>query len=354
MQATIGHGMGRLGANMKRLLNTLYLTNPDAYLRKRDDALAVYVEQDEVMSVPFHLLEGIVLFGHVGFSTSVLGACASRGVSVVILDERGRFQARVDGPTRGNILLRKEQYRRSADGIGCLGIAKRFVVAKVHNSRLILQHYGRDYPDMRENGLDRAVDALGASRNEAKVCVSLDELRGVEGNAAHLYYSSLGGALRCEDMCFQGRSKRPPQDPMNAALSFFYTVLSRELASACESVGLDPQMGYLHACRPGRASLALDLVEELRAPIVDRFVLSLFNRKQLSSSDFLPGSQGFFFKETVLKKVLGYWQQKKQDQIMHPFLGERMPLGLIPFVQAQLFARYLRGDISDYPAFLWR
>lgn len=141
---------------------------------------------------------------------------------------------------------------------------------------------------------------------------------------------------------------------MNAALSFFYTVLSRELASACESVGLDPQMGYLHACRPGRASLALDLVEELRAPIVDRFVLSLFNRKQLGSSDFLPRSQGFFFKETVLKKVLGYWQQKKQDQIMHPFLGERMPLGLIPFVQAQLFARYLRGDISDYPAFLWR
>ncbi|ERI04263.1 type I-C CRISPR-associated endonuclease Cas1c [Atopobium sp. oral taxon 810] len=339
---------------MKRLLNTLYLTNPDAYLRKKDDALSVYIEQEKVMSAPFHLLEGVVLFGHVGCSTSVLGACVSRGVSVSILDEGGRFQARVNGPTSGNVLLRREQYRRSVDESACLLIAKRFVTAKVHNARVVLQHYARDYPDMKEHGVANVIDELKRSGDDVRQCGDLNELRGVEGNAAHAYYSMMDGALRSDRIVFAGRTKRPPKNPVNAALSFFYTMLSRELVSACESVGLDPQMGYLHACRPGRASLALDLIEELRAPIVDRFVLSLFNRKQLDVGDFLAESQGYLFKEGTRKKVLGYWQQKKQDQIVHPFLGERMPLGLVPFVQAQLFARYLRGDLEDYPAFLWR
>lgn len=339
---------------MKRLLNTLYLTNPDAYLRKKDDALAVYIEQERVMSVPFHLLEGVVLFGHVGCSTSVLGACVSRGVSVSIMDEGGRFQARVNGPTSGNVLLRREQYRRSMDESACLPIAKRFIVAKVHNARVVLQHYARDYPDMKDHGVTDVINELKRSGDEARRCGDLDVLRGVEGNAAHAYYSMMDGALRSNGVVFAGRTKRPPKDPVNAALSFFYTMLSRELASACESVGLDPQVGYLHTCRPGRASLALDLIEELRAPIVDRFVLSLFNRKQLDAADFLSESQGFLLKDDARKKALGYWQQKKQDQIVHPFLGERMPLGLVPFVQAQLFARYLRGDLEDYPALLWR
>lgn len=339
---------------MKRLLNTLYLTNPDAYLRKKDDALAVYIEQERVMSVPLHLLEGVVLFGHVGCSTSVLGACSSCGVSVSILDEGGRFQARVTGPTSGNVLLRREQYKRSMNDSACLLIAKRFVAAKIHNARVVLQHYTRDYPDMKDRGVVGVIDELKRGRDEVRQCDNLDELRGVEGNAAHAYYSMIDGALRSGEILFAGRTKRPPKDPVNAALSFFYTMLSRELVSACESVGLDPQVGYLHACRPGRASLALDLIEELRAPIVDRFVLSLFNRKQLEVSDFLSESQGFLLKDDARKKALGYWQQKKQDQIVHPFLGERMSLGLVPFIQAQLFARYLRGDIEDYPAFLWR
>lgn len=339
---------------MKRLLNTLYLTNPDAYLRKKDDALAVYIEQERVMSVPLHLLEGVVLFGHVGCSTSVLGACASCGISVSILDERGRFQARVTGPTSGNVLLRREQYKRSMNDPACLLIAKRFVAAKIHNARVVLQHYARDYPDMKDHGVTGVIGELKRSRDEVRQCGNLDKLRGVEGNAAHAYYSMIDGALRSDGIVFTGRSKRPPKDPVNAALSFFYTMLSRELVSACESVGLDPQVGYLHACRPGRASLALDLIEELRAPMVDRFVLSLFNRKQLDVSDFLSESQGFLLKNDARKKVLGYWQQKKQDQIVHPFLDERMPLGLVPFIQAQLFARYLRGDVEDYPAFLWR
>ncbi len=339
---------------MKRLLNTLYLTNPDAYLRKKDDALAVYVEQKKVMSVPFHLLEGVVLFGHVGCSTAVLGACATRGISVAILDDGGRFQASVRGPISGNVLLRREQYRRSMDVTECLLAARRFVAAKVHNSRVVLQHYVRDYPDMEEIGAGGAIRELKQSGEEIRRCNNLDELRGIEGNAAHVYYSAIQGALRCDGVTFAGRTRRPPKDPVNSALSFFYTMLSRELMSACESVGLDPQMGYLHACRPGRASLALDFIEEFRAPMVDRFVLSLFNRKQLVASDFLAESQGFLLKDSTRKKVLGYWQQKKQDQLTHPFLGERMPLGLVPFIQAQLFARYLRGDLNDYPAFLWR
>ena len=264
---------------MKRLLNTLYLTNPDAYLRKKDDALAVYVEQKKVMSVPFHLLEGVVLFGHVGCSTAVLGACATRGISVAILDEGGRFQASVRGPISGNVLLRREQYRRSMDVTECLLAARRFVAAKVHNSRVVLQHYVRDYPDMEEIGAGDAIRELKQSGEEIRRCNNLDELRGIEGNAAHVYYSAIQGALRCDGVTFAGRTRRPPKDPVNSALSFFYTMLSRELMSACESVGLDPQMGYLHACRPGRASLALDFIEEFRAPMVDRFVLSLFNRK---------------------------------------------------------------------------
>lgn len=211
---------------MKRLLNTLYLTNPDAYLRKKDDALAVYVDQKKIMSVPFHLLEGVVLFGHVGCSTSVLGACAMHGISVSILDERGRFQAHVNGPTSGNVLLRREQYRLSMDSSACLSIAKRFVSAKIHNARLVLQHYARDYSDMKDIGVDRIVDALENSKKEIFYCNNLDELRGVEGNAAHLYYSALGGALRCENIIFSGRKKRPPKDPVNAVLSFFYTMLS--------------------------------------------------------------------------------------------------------------------------------
>lgn len=339
---------------MKRLLNTLYLTNPDAYLRKKDDALAVYIGDERAMSVPFHLLEGVVLFGHVGCSTSVLGACALHGVTVVILDETGRFQARVCGPTSGNIHLRREQYRRTMDESTCLDVAKRFVMAKVHNERIVIQHYLRDYPDMKQGHAPVAIEELAESKRNAVLCDSLDELRGVEGNAAHAYFSALGEALRNKDMDFCGRTKRPPKDPFNALLSFLYTLLTRELVSACESVGLDPQMGYLHACRPGRASLALDLIEELRSPIVDRFALSLFNRKQLSEHDFRGFSQGFLLRDGARKKVIGWWQQKKQEQIMHPFLKEKMPLGLIPFVQAQLFARYLRNDLDDYPAFLWR
>ena len=338
---------------MKKLLNTLYLTNPEARLRKKNDALSVVLDGREVMNVPFHLIEAVVLFGHVGCSMSVLSSCAERGVGVVLLDERGRFAARVEGPISGNVLLRKEQYRRSSDAGLCLMAAKRFVIAKFHNARAVMQRYSRDYPDAREH-LNALIDALAEGRGRALSCRSLDELRGVEGELAHLYFSCVPIVLRSEEPFFPGRVKRPPTDPINAALSFLYTMLGRELATGCEAVGLDPQMGYLHACRPGRASLALDLIEELRAPLVDRFVFSLFNRGQLGLNDFRKEGEACLFSEAALKKVLGLWQERKREQVTHPFLGGKMPFGLIPFVQAQLFARFLRGDLDDYPAILWR
>lgn len=341
---------------MRRMLNTLYVTNADAYLRKQDDCVAVFVDDKKAMSIPFHLLEGIVLFGHVGCSTSLLGSCASHGVCVTILDEHGRFMARVEGPVSGNVLLRREQYKRAADEDASLFLAKRFVAAKLHNQRVVLQRYARDYPEIRSSGVEDTIEFLRHGRQDVAVAKNLDELRGIEGNAAHQYYKVFGLLLRTsdEDITFNGRSRRPPKDCVNAALSFFYTMMSRDIASACETVGLDPQMGYLHACRSGRSSLALDLVEEFRSAYVDRFVLTLFNRKQLRATDFVHEGQGVVFKEGTLKKVLASWQERKQDQVMHPFLNERVKLGLLPFVQAQLLARYLRGDLNDYPAFLWR
>ena len=341
---------------MRRLLNTLYITNPDARLRKQDDAIAVYVEDKRAMSVPFHLLEGIVLFGHVGCTMSLLAACATRGITVVLLDERGRYQARVEGSVSGNVLLRREQYLRSTADYECLLLAKRFVAAKVHNQRTLLQHYARDYPEINPLGVAEAVNSLQMSRQGVSIASNLQELRGVEGNAARAYYAVFGLLLRDpeEGVVFEGRSRRPPRDCVNAALSFFYTLLSRDIATACESVGLDPQLGYLHACRPGRQSLALDVVEEFRAPYVDRFVITLFNRKQLRAKDFVHEGQGVVFKDQAMKKVLACWQERKQDEITHPFLKERIKLGLLPFVQIQLLARFLRGDLNDYPALLWR
>jgi len=341
---------------MKRLLNTLYVTNPDAYLRKQSDAIAVYLGEQKVMSVPFHLLEGMVLFGHVGCSTPLLSVCAQKGITTILLDEGGRFCARVEGPVSGNILLRKEQFRRAASDDECLAVAKRFVLAKIHNARVLLQHYIRDYPDIKEKGVGKTIDILYESRSDVFAAGNLDMLRGVEGNAAHQYFSTFGHLLRNRDngAIFDKRTRRPPLDPINATLSFVYTLLTRDVVSACESVGLDPQLGFLHACRPGRASLALDLVEELRAPIADRFVLTLFNRGQLSNGDFRRGEEGCYFKESAMKAVVRLWQEKKKETINHPFLEERIAFGLVPFVQAQLFARYLRGDLDDYPAMLWR
>ena len=235
-------------------------------------------------------------------------------------------------------------------------MAKRFVLPKTHNARIVLQHYVRDYPELRESHLKEAIAALELSRNEVYAAKDINALRGVEGNAARVYFGCFGQLIRRseEGISFEVRTKRPHLDPVNATLSFVYTLLTRDIVSGCEAVGLDPQLGYLHACRPGRASLALDLIEELRAPMADRFVLSLFNRRQLGREDFRQGGAGCYLTERSLKAVVKLWQERKKEIITHPYLEEKIPYGLVPFVQAQLFARYLRGDLDDYPAMLWR
>lgn len=340
---------------MRRLLNTLYVTNPDAFLKKKDDAIEVMVDGDKVLSVPFHVVDGIVLYGHASMSRVLMSVCANQGISIVFLDERGQYQGRLEGPVSGNVLLRREQYRRSFDSEATLEVARHFVVAKIHNSRVVLQHYARDYTELKSTEVPAVLHRLRVAGSEATSASTVDELRGIEGAAARLYFSVFGQLFRPDTgVAFDGRNRRPPTDPVNAALSLFYTMLARDVATACSSVGLDPQLGYLHACRSGRMSLALDLMEELRAPVVDRFVLSLFNRHQLEKKDFVIEGGGVAFRNNMLKNSLGWWQSKKKEEIVHPFLKERIPVGIIPFVQAQLFARYLRGDIESYPAMMWR
>lgn len=342
---------------MKKLLNTLYVTDPEARLVKADDAVSVLVDERQVLHVPFHLLDSIVLFGYRGCGATLLGECAQRGISLSFLDAHGRFLARLEGPVSGNVLLRRAQHRLSDDADGALAIARRFVEAKIINERHVLERYRRDYMDEVDQGFTDVVEALHASEIGVAESETADQLRGVEGDAAHGYFSVFGEMVRVDEsaLYFLGRSRRPPRDAMNALLSFFYSMLSRDIASACETVGLDPQIGFFHRDRPGRASLALDLIEELRAPYVDRFVLSIVNRRQVRACDFVTEEDGgVTLTDDARKSVLGLWQKHKQETITHPFLKEKMPLGLVPFIQAQLFARFLRGDLKSYPPYLWR
>lgn len=324
---------------------------------KKDDNVCIRLSGTDALKVPFHLLEGIVLFNYAGCSSKLLGACAQKGIGVCILDEKGRFAARVEGPTTGNVLLRRAQYRLGDSRPDSLAIAKRFVIAKLHNTCFVLSKHMRDYPCLKQKGIGPALDLLEQSERAALRAKSLQDLLGVEGDAARVYFSVFSLLIRVDEVAdtFSGRNRRPPKDPVNAALSFFYSLLSRELATACEAVGLDPQLGFYHQVRPGRVSLALDLMEEFRSPYIDRFVLSLFNRKQLTLRDFQSdGAGGVFFSDSALKSSLDAWQRRKQEEITHPFLKEKVKIGLLPFVQAQLLARYLRGDLDDYPALLWR
>lgn len=341
---------------MRRLLNTLYVMDQGAYLRKRQDAISVCTDDGRAISVPFHVLESVVLFGHPGCSLPLLEEIAGRGIGITLLNESGAFRARVEGPVTGSVLLRRAQYRCEEDQQKRLRLAGRFVVAKIANCRNLLMHYRRDYPETKDE-LGRVAEQLAECRSQVPTSSTLYELRGIEGLAARAYFQAFPVLLRKPEVAatFSGRTRRPPRDPVNAALSFLYTILSRDIATACESVGLDPQLGYLHSCRPGRQSLALDLIEEMRAPLVDRFVLTLFNRGQLGSDDFVAdGCGAMSFRPDVIKRILSLWQQRKQEEVKHPFLGEKVPLGLIPFVQAQLLARHLRGDLDDYPAIVWR
>lgn len=340
---------------MKKLLNTLYVTTQGLYLHREGETVVAELKGKILLRLPVHTLSGIICFGNVLCSPFLLGLCGERGVSVSFLTEHGKFLSRVVGPISGNVLLRIAQMKASFDPTQCVEIAKSCIIGKILNTKTVLQRR------MRDHGFDEscktAVSMLSNILLRLKNANDLNQIRGLEGEAANEYFSVFNQLLcvQGKDFKIQGRSRRPPLDPMNALLSFLYTVLAHDCASACESVGLDPQIGYLHSPRSGRASLALDLMEELRSFLVDRTALSIVNLGQVSIRDFKISETGAVeMKDTCRKEVLLTWQKRKQESILHPFLEEKIPIGLIPYVQALLLARYLRGDIDAYPPFLSR
>ncbi|MCB1873453.1 MAG: type I-C CRISPR-associated endonuclease Cas1 [Gammaproteobacteria bacterium] len=344
---------------MKKLLNTLYVTTQGAWLARERETVLVRVEQETRLRLPIHTLGAIICFGQVSASAPLMGLCAERGVALAFLTEYGRFLARVLGPTSGNVLLRREQYRRADDPRACDEIVAVQVAAKLANSRGVLQRALRDRPTGDGNqALQAAATHLATLLRSVRGREnSTDSIRGTEGAGARAYFGVFDRLITHDDNCFRfnGRTRRPPTDPVNALLSFIYTLLRHDYTAALECVGLDPAVGYLHRDRPGRPGLALDLMEELRAPMADRLALSLINRRQLSGSGFkIEESGAVTMDDKTRKTVLVAYQERKRNSLRHPFLNEEMEIGLIPHVQAQLFARYLRGDLDAYPAFVWR
>lgn len=344
---------------MKKLLNTLYVTTEGAAMRKEGENLVVDIEGAERARVPFHMLGSAVVFGAILISPPLMAALAERGVTLVLLDRAGRFRARVEGPVSGNVLLRRAQYRASEVPEE---IVRSIVSGKVANQRAVLQRALRDYGTEMPADARAAIEAVveRQARILRRVAFSkdgIDALRGAEGEAALAYFSVFGLLVRSPDeaMRFAGRSRRPSLDPVNALLSFLYTLLTHDCRSAAEGVGLDPAVGFLHRDRPGRPSLALDLMEELRPILADRLALSLINRRQVRARDFEVQDGGaVLLTDEGRRTVLTAWQERKREERRHPFIEEAAPLGLVPHLQAQLLARHLRGDLDAYPPWIWK
>ena len=346
---------------MRRHLNTLFVTLEGAYLRKDGEAVEIRHEGETKLRVPLHNLDGIVCFGwDCSCSAALMAACAGANVALSFHTPHGKFLAASNGYTPGNILLRREQYRRADHEPAALAATRPMVAAKIANSRNVLMRAARDHG---EKDPARATDLLSASSKLATraqlamAATSLDSLRGIEGDAATFYFAVFPKLLVNHDPAIEmrGRSRRPPLDPVNALISFLYVILMHDCRSALESCGLDSQCGLLHRDRPGRPSLALDLMEEFRAFLADRTALTLLNRRQITTADFRTEESGaVLLKEDARKTVLTAWQERKQDEITHPFLDEKTTVGLLPHLQARLLARHLRGDLDAYPAFLAR
>jgi CRISPR-associated protein Cas1 len=343
---------------MRKLLNTLYVSTPDAFLALDGQNVVVKHEQEVRLRVPLHNLEGIVAFGYLGASPALMGACADNKISLSFLSDTGRFLAGVTGVEQGNVILRRTQYRRADDEIACCGIVRNLLIGKLYNSRWVLERALRDHPlRIDEMRVRNASASIASSINRLQTVASLDSLRGIEGDAAMQYFSVFNELIlqNKEDFCFESRNRRPPLDKVNALLSFAYALLASETAAALSAVGLDPFVGFLHRDRPGRRSLALDLMEELRPVYSDRFVLSLVNNRQVKAQGFLQKENGATLMDDDTRKLfLTAWQNRKQEVIAHPFLKEKIEWGLLPHVQALLLARFLRGDLDEYPPFLWK
>ncbi len=343
---------------MKRLLNTLYITGTGRYLSLDGENVVVLEDGDEIGRVPLHNLQGIVTFGYKGASPALMGACAERHIDLVFLSGHGRFLARVAGEIQGNVILRKQQYRISDNADESMKLARNFILGKVYNSRWILERAARDYPMRIDTEKFKAKSSiLYQSLDRICSCQTAAQLLGLEGEAASVYFSALDDMiLQQKDVFyFHGRNKRPPLDKVNAMLSFAYSLLANMCASALETVGLDAYVGFYHTDRPGRISLALDIMEELRSVMADRFVLTLINKRMIDDDHFVQKESGaVIMTEEGRKTFLSAWQNRKCQQLRHPFLDEKMEWGMVPYAQALLLARYLRGDLDEYPPFFWK
>ena len=336
--------------------NTLYVQTAGAYLHKDGETVRVEVERETRLTVPLHHLEGIVCFGRVSMSPPLMAECCERDIGVSWMTDAGRFMCRVIGAESGNVLLRRQQYRLADTEASALQIAKSIVAAKIQNSRTVLLRGAREATDSQEEAtLRRAVDRLECSIQALPQAESLNVVRGCEGEAARVYFESFNCLLKQqrEHFLMTERSRRPPKDPVNALLSFVYSVLTHDMSAALSTVGLDPAVGFLHVDRPGRLSLALDLLEEFRAVIADRLVISLINLKQVQPDGFTTQPTGaVMMSDTTRRTVLAALVQRKKEELMHPLLDAKVPIGLLPLLQARLLARHIRGELPAYPAFV--
>ena len=342
---------------MKKLLNTLYVLTPESYLFCRNENICIRIGEHEKLCVPALTIDSFVCFGKMTVSTPLLQYCAEHGISVTFVTETGRFMGRFYGSVSGNVLLRKRQYESLNEDTFRKQLVRSVLLAKLRNCKLVLIRAARSAKNEEAaQALTEGAVQLGRAAEKLLLCEDVDSMRGIEGAAATVYFSRLDNMLwgNPGGFRFESRSRRPPRNEVNAALSFTYMLLTSQIQSAMETVGLDPAAGYLHTLRPGRPSFALDLIEELRAPLCDRFVISLFNKGQLSASDFEKNEEAVYLNERGRRTLLSAWQRRKQEEIFHPFLGEKVQIGMIPYAQAMLFARVLRGDLDAYPPFVWR
>ncbi len=338
---------------MRKLLNTLYVMTPEAYLGKDGQNVVVSVNQEEKFRVPAINIEGIVTFGYMGASPGVMKLCSDNGISLTFLSPHGRFISRVQGATKGNVLLRKKQYQLSDDELWSLHVAQLMIGGKIQNYCNILGRYIRDYGTNEE--VEQAIYVLKKAKRNALTAQNKTMLIGYEGMASNAYFEVLPVLILNQktDFQFHGRNRRPPTDAVNAMLSFIYTLIANDVSAALETVGLDPYVGFLHTLRPGRTALALDMMEELRAYLGDRFILSLINKRQITIKEFLfQGDNSVVMTDKGKKIFISAWQRRKRETIIHPYLNEKIEIGLLPYVQAMLMARYIRQDIDDYPVFL--
>lgn len=343
---------------MKKLQNTLYVTNPEGYLSLDGENVVILSGDTTLGRIPLHNLENIVSFGYRGASPRFMSACAERGVGLCFFSAHGRFLARVTGPIQGNVLLRTTQYNTVNDEKISLNISKMFLIGKIYNSRWLLEHFCRDHAArIKRETIDPVIQQHKLALQRIDSANNTDELRGIEGSCAKGYFSVFSQLIlrNNDDFRFTGRNRRPPMDRVNALLSFAYTLLGNEIAGALEGVGLDPAVGFLHTLRPGRKSLALDMLEEFRAPFADRFVLSQINLGSITAADFEQKENGaFYLNDNARRSFLAAWQKRKQEELTHPYLKEKISWGLVPHTQAMLLSRYLRGDLDTYPPFLWK